>query len=138
MLQQTLLQFFVLMSIINCLLASYILFLVYSGTSELFWGQPWCCQMNLEYLKSKVILVLKLSLFTKTTKPDKFKLRFETLFSCLSVPSEIIFLVIRYRVYISNTLLPSNCFHSVFRIANEGDQLSKLSLSIMYITLNHV
>ena len=94
--------------------------------------------MNLEYLKSKVILVLKLILFTKTTVADKLKLRFETLFSCLNVPSEIIFLVIHYRVYISNTLLPSNCFHSVFRIANEGDQLSKLSLSNMQITLNHV
>ena len=80
---------------------------------------------------SKVILVLKLSLFTKTTGADKFKLRFETLFPCLNVPSEISSLLIHYRIYISNTLLPSNCFHSVVKIANEGDpscldQLSRL------------
>ena len=42
------LKFLVLMLTINCLLASYKLFLVYSGMSELFYGRPWCCEMNLE------------------------------------------------------------------------------------------
>ena len=43
-----------------------------------FGGWSWCCQMNLEQLESSVILVLKLSLFTKSTGADKSKLRFET------------------------------------------------------------
>ena len=32
-----------------------------------FWGWTWCYQMNLDQLESSVILVLKLSLFTKST-----------------------------------------------------------------------
>ena len=43
-----------------------------------FGGWSWCCQMSLEQLESPVILVLKLSLFTKSTGAEKSKLKFET------------------------------------------------------------
>ena len=106
------------------LLVSYVLFLVNFSISEFFGGM-------VVVLVDESWVAGKLSEFssevkTKTTIVDKFKLRFETVFLVSMFVAINFFLVIQYRNRIRNTPIPSNCFLSIFKIAIERDQLSKL------------
>ena len=110
------------------LLVSYVLFLVNFSISGFFGGM-------VVVLLDESWVAGKLSEFssevkTKTTIVDKFKLRFETVFLVSTFVAINFFLVTQYRNRTSNTPIPSNCFLSIFKIAIERDQLSKLSWSI--------